>query len=96
VNNQDILPTNEEATASLASNKRGINGSLIFRIILFIILLFYLYSLFFGESSIGVLQDTKDRYNKLNSQYTKILDNNQKLQKKHFELIQLTPQEDSF
>ena len=61
-----------------------------------ILLLFYLYSIFFGNYSVGVLLDVKKRLETLKTEYTQLQNQNQKLQKKHFELIQLTPQEDAF
>ncbi len=79
-----------------APSKRRLNTSLLLKIFLFIIFIFYLYSLFFGESSIGVLQNAKEREEELKDEYHKIQEENQKLQKKHFELIQLTPEEDTF
>ncbi len=76
--------------------KRAFNIKLIVKIIISILFISTLYSLFFGDSSIGVLQNAQERDLKLKSEYTKIQNENQKLQKKHFELIQLTPEEDSF
>jgi len=61
-----------------------------------ILLLSYLYSLFFGSYSVGVLLDVKKRLEALKTEYKQIQNQNQELQKKHFELIQLTPQEDAF
>ena len=76
--------------------KRAFNIKLIVKIIISVFFISTLYSLFFGDSSIGVLQNAQERDLKLKSEYTKIQNENQKLQKKHFELIQLTPEEDSF
>jgi len=94
VNKQEKLVEKEHK--NLSSTKREINSSIFLKLSLFIFLILYLYSLFFGESSIGVLQLAKERFNKLNIEYNKIQNENQKLQKKHFELIQLTPEEDTF
>jgi len=79
-----------------APTKRELNRPLLLKLVLFFMLLYYLYSLFFGESSIGVLQNAYEREQKLKDEYNKIQNENQKLQKKHFELIQLTPEEDDF
>ncbi|HGZ70788.1 MAG TPA: hypothetical protein ENK74_05270 [Nitratifractor sp.] len=67
-----------------------------YHIVVAIFLLFYLYSLFFGSYSVGVLVDVKKRLSTLQEEYNSLQNENQKLQKKHFELIQLTPQEDAF
>jgi len=67
-----------------------------YHFIVIVFLVFYLYSIFFGSYSIGVLLDVKKRLNTLQQEYTQLQNENQKLQKKHFELIQLTPQEDAF
>ena len=79
-----------------APAKRKLNTKLLLKITLFVLFVSYLYSLFYGESSIGVLQDAKSREAKLKDEYHTIQNENQKLQKKHFELIQLTPEEDDF
>ena len=79
-----------------APAKRRLNVRLLLKLLLIALFISYLYSLFYGESSIGVLQDAKSREAKLKEEYNKIQDENQKLQKKHFELIQLTPEEDDF
>ena len=94
VNKQESLI--EEEHKKFSSTRREVNSSIFLKLAIFIFLILYLYSLFFGESSIGVLQLAKERFNKLNSEYNKIQNENQKLQKKHFELIQLTPEEDTF
>ncbi len=61
-----------------------------------ILLALYLYSLFFGSYSVGVLIDVKKRLASLQEEYNSLQNENQNLQKKHFELIQLTPEEDAF
>ena len=58
--------------------------------------LFYLHSIFFGKYSIGVYLDAKSKKENLLKEYNTLQENNQKLQKKHFEMIQLTPSEDAF
>ncbi len=80
----------------IQKEKREFNYPLFFELALYILILLVLYSLFFGDSSIGVLEDAKDLEAKSTQEYNAIEQENQKLQKKHFELIQLTPQEDSF
>jgi len=77
------------------SSKRRLNTNLLLKLALFIIFLYYLYSIFYGESSLGVLQDAKLREEKLKKEYNKLQNENQQLQKKHFELIQLTPDEEN-
>ncbi len=67
-----------------------------YHFIIAVFLLFYLYSIFFGNYSVGVLLDVKKRLATLKTEYMQLQNENQKLQKKHFELIQLTPQEDAF
>ena len=79
-----------------APAKRRLNTKLLLKLLLIVFLISYFHSLFFGESSIGVLQDAKSREKKLKDEYHAIQNENQKLQKKHFELIQLTPEEDDF
>ncbi len=56
----------------------------------------YFYALFFGERSIFVYIDAKNKLQELNNEYNTLQNQNQKLQKKYFELIQLTPDEDAF
>ncbi len=80
----------------IEKEKRELNTSLVISSIFYIVIAYMLYQLFFGESSIGVLQSALDREEKSTIEYNKIQQENQKLQKKHFELIQLTPQEDQF
>jgi len=80
----------------LQNPKKGFDFSGVIKFVILLIFMGYFYSIFFGESSIGVLLDAKDREAKLVTEYNKLQNENQKLQKKHFELIQLTPQEDSF
>jgi len=95
VQSSDKLGIDEIEKVS-STPKRAFNIKLIVKIIISILFISTLYSLFFGDSSIGVLQNAQERDLKLKSEYTKIQNENQKLQKKHFELIQLTPEEDSF
>jgi len=70
--------------------------SLFLKIAIFIAILLYLYSILFGEYSISVLLDAKSKKERLEKEYDALQNQNQKLQKKHFEMIQLTPQEDAF
>jgi len=70
--------------------------SLFLKIAIFIAILLYLYSILFGEYSISVLLDAKSKKERLEKEYDTLQNQNQKLQKKHFEMIQLTPQEDAF
>ena len=93
VNREDNLQIEETIKAS---SKRQLNTSLLLKIFITIIFFSYLYSLFYGESSIGVLQAAKEREEQLRAEYNKTQHENQQLQKKHFELIQLTPEEDNF
>ena len=86
----------EEPYKASATKKRRLNIKLILKLLLIVFFISYLYSLFFGESSIGVLQSAYEREKKLKDEYNQIQNENQKLQKKHFELIQLTPEEDNF
>jgi cell division protein FtsB len=60
------------------------------------LLLSYLYALFLGERSIFVYIDDKKRLQELQKEYNTLQDQNQRLQKRYFELIQLTPDEDAF
>ena len=70
--------------------------SLFLKIVIFIAILLYLHSILFGEYSISVLLDAKSKKERLEKEYDTLQNQNQKLQKKHFEMIQLTPQEDAF
>jgi len=90
------LVSSEDLNLAELRQNRGFNFATTAKFIITALFLGYFYSLFFGESAIGVLIDAKDREVKLVQEYNKIQNENQKLQKKHFELIQLTPQEDSF
>ncbi len=92
MNNHDDLNLDEV----IEQEKRELNISFVVSSILYIVIAYLLFQLFFGESSIGVLQSALDREEKSTIEYNKIQQENQKLQKKHFELIQLTPQEDQF
>ena len=66
-------------------------------VVLFIFLvLWYFYSLIFGERSISVLISDEWKKQELLDEYNKLQEENQKLQKKYFELIQLTPEVDAF
>jgi len=62
----------------------------------FVLFIAYLYAMFFGERSIFVYIDDKNRLEELQKEYNTLQDQNQRLQKKYFELIQLTPDEDAF
>ena len=66
------------------------------KFVISVALFLYLYTILFGEYSIGVLLDAKSKKKRLKKEYNILQDKNQKLQKKHFEMIQLTPQEDTF
>jgi len=92
VNNHDDLNLDEV----IEQERRELNISFVISSILYIVIAYLIFQLFFGESSIGVLQSALDREEKSTIEYNKIQQENQKLQKKHFELIQLTPQEDQF
>jgi len=78
------------------SDKESDSKSALLKLIIFIAILLYLYSIFFGEYSLGVMLDAKAKKEKLLQEYNTLQQENQKLQKKHFELIQLTPSEDAF
>ena len=92
MNNHDDLNLDEV----IEQERRELNISFVISSILYIVIAYLIFQLFFGESSIGVLQSALDREEKSTIEYNKIQQENQKLQKKHFELIQLTPQEDQF
>ena len=77
------------------TKKKGRYSPLI-KLLFFIALLLYLYSILFGEYSIGVMLDAKNKKERLLKEYNTLQSENQKLQKEHFEMIQLTPTEDSF
>ena len=78
------------------SDKKSNSKSALLTLLVIVALLYYLYSIFFGEYSIGVMLDAKAKKEKLLQEYNALQEENQKLQKKHFELIQLTPSEDAF
>jgi cell division protein FtsB len=59
-------------------------------------ILAYFYSLIFGQNSISVMLNAKWKKEELLKEYNKLQTQNQKLQKEHFELIQLTPEQDAF
>ena len=71
-------------------------SSPLIKLLFFLAILLYLYSILFGEYSIGVMLDAKKKKERLLEEYNTLQSENQKLQKKHFEMIQLTPTEDSF
>jgi cell division protein FtsB len=56
----------------------------------------YIYSLLFGTTSAMALLDIENKQEQLHNEYNRLQNQNQKLQKKYFELIQLTPDEDAF
>ena len=58
--------------------------------------LIYLYALIFGETSLGVYFKTKWKKEDLTKEYNTLQEQNQKLQKEYFELIQLTPDSSLF
>jgi len=72
-----------------------LNGLLPLTIVM-IFLIIYIYAMLFGQTSVFVLMDTQNRQQNLNKKYQKLQHQNQKLQKKYFELIQLTPDDDAF
>ena len=76
------------------NSKRGFAP--LIKLLFFIVLLVYIYSILFGEYSISVMLDAKKKKEYLLKEYNTLQIENQKLQKKHFEMIQLTPTEDSF
>ena len=78
------------------SDKESDSKSALLKLVIFIAVILYLYSIFFGEYSLGVMLDAKAKKEQLQNEYNKLQQENQKLQKKHFELIQLTPSEDAF
>ena len=78
------------------SDKKGSSKSALLTLLVIIAIIYYLYSIFFGEYSIGVMLDAKAKKERLLKEYNALQEENQKLQKKHFELIQLTPSEDAF
>ncbi len=84
---EDINCQNEEQERKRAS---------LLPLILFILAIVYLYSILFGDYSIKVYLNVKNEKEKIVQEYNALQKENQKLQKKHFELIQLTPSEDAF
>ena len=76
------------------STKGG--SSPLLKLLFFIAIALYLYSIIAGEYSIRVLLDAKHKKERLLDEYNTLQTENQKLQKKHFEMIQLTPTEDAF
>ncbi len=68
----------------------------IFIIVFLFLVLWYFYSLLFGERSISALISAESKKQELIDEYNKLQEANQKLQKKYFELIQLTPEVDAF
>ncbi len=65
------------------------------KLLFFVALLLYLYSILFGEYSINVMLDAKKKKEHLLQEYNALQSENQKLQKEHFEMIQLTPTDDN-
>lgn len=65
-------------------------------IVIAVFLLLYFYALFFGNYSVGVLIDANRLQAALHKEYNDLQNENQQLQRKHFELLQLTPKEDAF
>ncbi len=78
------------------SDRESDSKSALLKLVIFIAIILYLYSIFFGEYSLGVMLDAKAKKEQLQQEYNTLQQENQKLQKKHFELIQLTPSEDAF
>jgi len=68
----------------------------IFAVIAVVAAVAYIYSLFFGTTSLPTLFEIESKKEQLDSEYQKLQNQNQKLQKKYFELIQLTPDDDLF
>ena len=91
-NNNDLIENSQ--IEEITSQNRGPNPYLV--IFIAIIVLAYLYSLTFGESSISVMLKAKWKKEELLREYNALQQENQKLQKKHFELIQLSPTKDAF
>ena len=88
----DIL----EAAETQKSKKAKKDYSALYAVIIAIALLAYFYSLIFGQNSISVMLNAKWKKEELIKEYNKLQLENQKLQKEHFELIQLTPEQDAF
>ncbi len=65
-------------------------------VIAVLFILIYLYALIFGETSLGVYFQTKWKKEDLIKEYNTLQEQNQKLQKEYFELIQLTPDSSLF
>ena len=61
-----------------------------------IALLIYLHSILYGDYSISIYLDDKEKLKNLQKEYNSLQESNQKLQKEHFEMIQLTPDIDAF
>lgn len=78
---------------SSKGSKWGYNAIVI---VVTILVLSYFYSMFFGTSSMLVLLDLQDKKEQLDTEYNRLQNENQKLQKKYFELRQLTPDADAF
>ena len=55
----------------------------------------YLYSMFLGKTSIFTLFKLEDQRNELKEEFNKLQNENEQLQKKYFELRQLTTDEDA-
>jgi len=86
----------EQEIYSDYKKKERIPLSLIIKIVIFIAIILYLRSILFGDYSIAVLLNAKAKKEQLTKEYNKLQEENQKLQKQHFEMIQLTPDEDAF
>jgi len=70
--------------------------SLIIKVAISIATLAYIYSLTFGESSLGVYFKTAWKQDEVTKEYNNLQKENQNLQKQYFELIQLTPDSSMF
>ena len=85
-----------EESDNLVDENTKEGSSPLLKLLVFVAILLYLYSILFGEYSIGVVLDAKKKQERLINEYNTLQSQNQKLQKKHFEMIQLTPIEDAF
>ena len=80
--------------SDVPTKKEG--SSPLLKVLIFTAILLYIYSILFGEYSIGVMLNAKKKQEHLIDEYNTLQSQNQKLQKKHFEMIQLTPTEGAF
>ncbi len=78
------------------SKKKQFNFKLLGFILAAFLILSYFYAMLFGDRSIFIYLKDKNRLEILKKEYNSLQNQNQKLQKKYFELIQLTPDEDAF